>query len=1287
MATVVLGLAGQAVGNALLPAGFTVLGQTITGAALGGAIGAYAGAHVDAMLRGSARVEGPRLKELHVQASTPGAAIPRVWGAMRLGGQVIWATRFRETRERHGGGKSAPSVTQYRYTASFAVGLCEGVIGGVGRVWADGKPLSLEGVTMRVHRGTEDQPPDPLIVAVEGAARAPAYRGAAYVVFEDLPLEPFGNRVPQLSFEVMPSVAGAPESGTATMEQAVEAVCLIPGAGEFVLATGKVLRDLGRGAWAAENINNVSGKPNIEASLDQLQAALPNVKRVALVVTWFGDDLRCGVCRIRPGVEQGFKRTVGGTWRVAGIARENAYVVSATEGRPNFGGTPSDASVKQAIAALKSRGMEVTLYPFIMMDVPAGNGLADPYGAGEQGAFPWRGRITAHIAPGRPGSPDKTAAMTSQVNAFFDGAWGLRRMVRHYAELAAEAGGVDAFLIASELRGVTMLRDGPDSYPAVAKLKALAGEARAILGAGTAISYAADWTEWRGHDAADGSGDYHFHLDLLWTDANVDFLGIDWYAPLTDWRDGALHADAGLGEAITDDAVLQAGIEGGEDYDWYYASEADRAAQLRSAISDGAYGKSWIWRAKDIRGWWSSVHVNRTAGVETTATAWMPGMKPVRFTEIGCPAVDKGSNQPNVFYDPRSSESALPRFSSGVRDDQIQRRMLEAFHAYWRGAGRNPVSAVYGGPMIDMGRAHIWAWDARPFPDWPLREEVWSDGPLWRTGHWLNGRAGAAPLGEMVREICAAAGVTEVDVTGLRGACAGYATDRVMSAREALSPLMTAYAVEAAESGGRVRFFHSDAPGETEIGAAVLAEPDEGESAALQLTRREAADLPGAAKASFVDAVADYRIEAVEARLNAPVSASVMQVALPLAMARGEAQGVAARVLQEAWGAREQARFALPPSLMRLEPGDAVRMSADGRTLRFRLTRVAEAGRLLAEAGRLERTLYARNAAALDGAGGELPPVFGPPVIVTMDLPALATGGADEGLCIAAFAEPWPGQVSVLRAGSADGPFTEVLRLTRRAVLGETAATLAAGTPHVWDHTAHLDVTLYGGGLIAASEREVLDGANRAALETAPGVFEAMQFREAELIAPMTWRLSGLLRGQAGTEQAMAALLPAGARFVLLDGAVARMPGGADSVGAHWALRIGPAGASPDDAAFAARELGYAATGRLPFAPCHVRATRADGDVALSWTRRARDDAGFWSELEVGLGEERELYAVAVLDGATVKRRVEVETATFIYTAAMQAADWGGAAPTPLRVRVAQVRPRFGEGTAREADV
>src|SRR5690606_18050926 len=85
--------------------------------------------------------------------------------------------------------------------------------------------------------------------------------------------------------------------------------------------------------------------------------------------------------------------------------------------------------------------------------------------------------------------------------------WGYRRFVLHYAALSAAAGGVDAILIGSEMRGATTLRDGNGAFPFVEQLCEIAGEVRALVGAGTRISYAADWSEYFGHQPADGSGD------------------------------------------------------------------------------------------------------------------------------------------------------------------------------------------------------------------------------------------------------------------------------------------------------------------------------------------------------------------------------------------------------------------------------------------------------------------------------------------------------------------------------------------------------------------------------------------------------------------------------------------------------------------------------------------------------------------------------------------------------------------------------------------------------------
>ena len=186
--------------------------------------------------------------------------------------------------------------------------------------------------------------------------------------------------------------------------------------------------------------------------------------------------------------------------------------------------------------------------------------------------------------------------------------------------------------------------------------------------------------------------------------------------PLADWRDGLDHLDAASADAITDLDYLRGNVEGGEGYDWFYASAADREAQVRTPITDGAAGRPWVFRYKDIRSWWSNPHRNRPGGVESGATtAWVPESKPIRFTEIGCPAVDRGPNQPNVFYDPKSAESFLPYFSRGWRDDAVQRRFLEAALGYWAEPANNPTSSVYSRPddhhrrdrRLDLGRAAV----------------------------------------------------------------------------------------------------------------------------------------------------------------------------------------------------------------------------------------------------------------------------------------------------------------------------------------------------------------------------------------------------------------------------------------------------------------------------------------------------------------------------------------------------------------------------------------------------
>jgi GTA TIM-barrel-like domain/Putative phage tail protein len=1313
MATLVLGAAGAAIGGSI---GGTILG--VSAATIGGFVGSTLGSVVDSWIVSSLaptqRIEGPRLDSLRITSSTEGAVIPRVYGRMRMGGNVIWATDFREETKtttqgggKGGGGGGKVKTTEYLYYASFAVALCEGPITGIGRIWADGKLLDTAGIAWRWYPGDESQTADPFIAARMGAANTPAYRGTAYVVFEELPLGSYGNRLPQLSFEVF-----RPLDDPDTAEGLTQAVTMIPASGEFTYATTGIRKGSG-GAQTAENLNALSDTGDMVVSLDRLQAMAPKVESVSLVVAWFGNDLRGGECRLRPGVEVPSKITSPSAWVVNGVSRENAHLVSRDdEDRPVYGGTPADFAVVQAIKEMKARGLRVTFYPFILMDVPPGNTLPNPYSdnAAETGqpVFPWRGRITCSPAAGYAGSVDKTAPAASQVAAFFGGAspsdfavsgdtvswtgaagdWGLRRMVLHYAHLCAAAGGVDAFLIGTEMRGLTTIRSDASAYPAVQAFHDLAADVRSILSAGTAISYAADWSEYFGHQPGDGSDDVFFHLDPLWADGNIDFVGIDNYMPLSDWRDGFEHADAAEGwPAIYDRAYLQGNIAGGEGFDWFYASAADRTAQVRKPISDGAASKPWVFRYKDLRAWWSNAHYNRPGGVESgTPTAWAPQSKPIWFTELGCPAIDRGTNQPNVFFDPKSSESFAPHFSRGWRDDAIQRAYLEATYLWWGEAANNPMSSVYGGRMVHVPECAAWTWDARPYPFFPALTDVWTDGANWRLGHWLTGRLGAVSLAALVRHLCLRAVLPEsrIDVSGLWGAVEGYAITALESPRASITTLSRHFGFDAVETEGVIRFIMRGRASVATLGPDDLVAAREGD--VLELTRGQETELPQALKWQVARADEDYEAAQVEARRITVDTTRIASESFPMAVPPEEAERRCRRALMEAWAGRESAVFRLPPSRLALDPADVLTLAHDGRAVPLRLVSIADADARGLEAVRQDREAYDLPPGAPRPSALSKAVVFGAPEAVLLDLPQLTEDQPAHRPFAAAHAVPWPGEIAVFRSPSTDG-FDLLTSFGTRARLGTLAFDLSSGPTSRFDHGNILIIDLLSGTLESVTDLTLFGGANALAIESAPEVWEIVQAGSAELLAPGRYRLTRLLRGQRGTEGAIGNPVPAGARCVVLDDGLASLPIAEADLGIPWNWRIGPASWPVSDETYLATSFTPEGAGLQPFSVTHVeqpwRRPRSPGDLTIRWTRRSRAlAADSWSGLEVPLAEELEAYEVEILDGASVKRVLNATTTSAVYTAADQTADWGaplGHGDT-LTVRIFQLSALVGRG-------
>lgn len=1290
MATLVLAAAGSALGGAL---GGSVAG--LGALALGKAAGAVLGSAIDQRLlgSGSSPVETGQVDRFRVMGSSEGTPIPRLFGRNRLAGQIIWSSRFLEhvSTESVGSKGGGASVRQFTYSVSLGIALCEGVVSRIGRIWADGQPVDQSGLTIRLHPGTEDQLPDPVIEAIEGAGQAPAYRGTAYVVIENLDLTPYGSRIPQFNFEVFRRPVDDLSDVARSPALDIRGVALVPGTGEYALATEPVYLRREQSDSTVTNIHNDQGLPDLVASTAQLAAELPSVGSVSLVVSWFGDDLRCSRCTLRPAVEQRDDDGNPMPWVVGGQPRIEAKTVSVVEGRPVFGGTPADASVLQAIRHLRSSGLAVMFYPFILMDIQGENGLQDPWtGNADQPVVPWRGRITLDRAPGMAGSADKTSAATKEVAAFFGSAqgndfvpqeqtvlyrgteeWSYRRFILHYAHLCALAGGVDAFCIGSEMRGLTQIRSAVDSYPAVDAMRTLASDVRAILGPDTRIGYAADWSEYFGHQPQDGTGDVLFHLDPLWSFKDIDFIGIDNYVPLSDWRDGESHKDIDA-ESIYDLNYLMKNVSGGEGYDWYYSSQEARDSQDRTIISDGSYAENWIFRYKDFQGWWSNLHFNRIGGVRTDQpTEWRAGLKPIWFTELGCPAVDKGTNQPNVFHDPKSSESYFPYYSSGERDDLIQHAYLQATFRYWSDPENNPASTMYAGRMIDMSRAHVWAWDARPWPDFPGRLDTWIDGSNYATGHWLNGRMSAATLAQVVADICQRSGVETIDVSRLHGVVTGYLIESIESGRQSLQPLIVAHAFDSFAVGDAMCFVSRGGSTSLRLEAEACVAVDG--QAIVARTRSPAAETADRVTVGFVRDDEDYQTGAASVLAPDVKEPRAEQTSLALVLRDEQAKAIAARALSEGRIARDSITCTLPPSRLAICPGDVVTLAGTSGEALFRIDKIEDAGSRAISATGIEWQVYSVPVASSSKKAARRISASVPVWAKFLDLPLLR--GEEDPLSphLAVSRVPWAGPVAVYSASS-DSGYAFDRDICRPATIGSLFEPLPKGQPGLWmPFTVKVKIAV--GALQGRSEGDVLNGANVAALRYGDvGDWEVIQFLEATLISDRIYAVSGFLRGQAGTDWLIPDVWPAGTDFVLLDGSVEQVTLSGSARGIERHFRIGPANRGYNDVTYSHIVETFIGVGLRPYAPTHLTVeTLSDGDFRFSWIRRSRIDSDSWLGMDVPVGEERELYLAQIVKGDEILWQDTVTNTTLIR----RGADVDSEA---TEFRVAQISARFGPG-------
>jgi hypothetical protein len=387
--------------------------------------------------------------------------------------------------------------------------------------------------------------------------------------------------------------------------------------------------------------------------------------------------------------------------------------------------------------------------------------------------------------------------------------------------------------------------------------------------------------------------------------------------------------------------------------------------------------------------------------------------------------------------------------------------------------------------------------------------------------------------------------------------------------------------------------------------------------------------LPREVSFGFTDGSADYRRSAVTSRRLVGGSNRTLHSDFAVVTDDASATRRAYIWLQDLWAGRESVALSLGMKALALTPGDVVGVTINARRRLFEISELVDTTSRQVKARSTDPEVFSVPLFAPRVKPPAIPPALGPVQALVLDLPSIDASEPPVLTRLAIFTDPWPGSVTVWR--STDGlSFERAATAFAPSIIGETLDALPAGPTGCWDRGAGARVMLYGGALASVTEARVLGGANVAAVLNPAGAWEILQFANAELVDDKTYKLSQLLRGQAGSDDAIADPLPAGSPFVVLDDHLVTIARGLDALDRAIDLRIVATGRSHDDPSALSLTVTPQAVALMPLSPVHVIAVRETGGIRVSWIRRTRRDGDNWS-VEVPLGEDTEAYTLDIM--------------------------------------------------------
>jgi len=1211
---------------------------------------------------------GPRLQDRQVMSSANGSPIPWGYGTFRVGGEVIWAEKIKETKnteKRSAKGGPQQTTVTYTYSSTMAVGWVEGPAD-VTKIWGDSKllydrtgtgpqsigtgltsttggknPQTTAGTTIFApvfYRGTEDQLPDPTIQAIEGITRTPAFRGLCYAVVNDFPLADFGNRIPNLRAEI--TIAG--DSYPRTLFPGWPTASY-SGAGTTIFAPTRLYVDpYSRNAMIFGTEADVVSVVNLG---DTATAAAP--AWLANTVYNVGTQINDSNGNIQTVTNSTGSKTSGGSAPVWGTAEAAATVDNNVTWR-NSGPGPN-VPVMVASGNLLTDGVEPNQLriPF-SGDVRSGGtgidtagrlwqvGFPDAAGAGRPNLYrydPSSFRPTAVITP-----PRGTASFLTPTVLAFAKVNGRNLMY--------------AFQQSNETGGGNMLVYDTDT---LALLNGPVYDISNVLIAPASWKPRNDFNqptlyEHPGLDPATGII-YRVCYDGIPGDTN-------WYISILDRR-GYGGNDSRVLTIPKNMGTYEQGL-------WCIFDGADGTLIVGTKVLAG--NTAWLLKINPVDG---TIQASLAlTGLITDQPLWSQtpkaykGVLPVDG-QLRLPVVSGGTRQIRV-YDGQTlalaKSTAQTNWLPGVT---VGAGITDFSYDETSNSFLTVVATEYGG----------------------LFQRIWLDRKS------TTGQALSTVVSDLITRTGLSA--SEINVSALAALTVkGYNISRTSDSKAALQPLAQAHFFDLVESDFKLKaVLRGGSP------VKIIPEDDLGiasEGSKLQETIGQQHDLPREITVTYNDPALDYQPGKQLKRRASKVVTTKQQILieLPMSLSSNEARNIAEKALSTLWAERNQYGFKLwSAKYLQLDPSDVIQFTYNGLPFQARLVKTSMGQNHVLEVQSLSEDPrnYISVLPGADTVGFTSTKILalGPTTLFLLDTTLLqdpdspAPGITGYYYAMGSTGSSWPG--GVLFESADDENYTQVAFDNDAASYGYvlTATPAPLNSPFSWDMVTTITVKLVAGATLSSTSLlNVLNGANACYLGG-----EVIQFANATLNADGTYTLSTLLRGRRGTEWA-AKTHGIGETFILLTaGTIKRDNNSTDSINArryYKAVTIG----NPMNSA-GAQILTSAGLDLKPYAPAQFMGTRSgSGDFSISWVRRTRVGGAWLDGIgTVPLSEATESYDLEIMNaaGTVVRTLTGLVTPSYFYAFANVQTDQGGL-PLTIRARVFQNSAVIGRGFPTQND-